>query len=159
MSTFENRLPEGRPIFLTPDEKAVIRRYAILCQLWRRGDRGFPGLEYDLGAGCGILAGRIAISTSSRHIIAADLGDRAFHAAIFYNDRVAVPEITTTDLLRLRRYIIHRKGALPVANPLCPGIGERRRTVAGFVDRLRDKKISRALSSSTCAKRHVGRPS
>jgi len=117
MSTFGNRLPGGGPIFLTPDEKAVIRRYAILCQLWREGDRGFPRLEYDLGAGCGILAERIAISTTSPHIIAADVGDPAFHAAIFYNDRAAIPEITTTDMRRLRRYIIHRKGVLPVPNP------------------------------------------
>ena len=117
MSTFGNRLPGGGPIFLTPDEKAVIRRYAILCQLWRDGDRGFPHLEYDLAAGCGILADRIAISTMSRHIIGADLGDRAFHAAIFHNDRAAIPEITATDLRRLRRYIIHRKGVLPVLNP------------------------------------------
>src|SRR5690348_16125748 len=100
MSTFGNRLPRGGPIFLTPDEKALIRRYAFVCQLWRDGDRDFPRLEYDLAAGCGILAGRIAISTASRHIIGADLGDRAFHAAIFHNDRGAIPEISTTDLRR-----------------------------------------------------------
>ena len=82
MSTSGNRLPRGGPIFLTPDEKAVIRRYAILCQLWREGDRGFPHLEYDLAAGCGILADRIAISTTSRHIIDADLGDRSFDAVV-----------------------------------------------------------------------------
>src|SRR5262249_7510007 len=102
MSTFGNRLPGGGPIFLTPDEKAGIRRYPILCQVWREGDRGFPPLEYDLGAGCGILAERIAISTTSPHIIAADVGDPAFHAAIFYNDRAAIPEITTTDMRCLR---------------------------------------------------------
>jgi hypothetical protein len=81
MSTFENRLPAGGPIFLTPDEKALIRRYAFLCQLWREGDGGFAALEHDLAAGCSILAERIAISTTSRHIIGADAGDPAFHAA------------------------------------------------------------------------------
>jgi len=127
-----------RRVFLTPKEKVVIRRYAFLCQLWREGDRGFSRLEYDMAAGCNILAGRIAISTTSRHIIGADVGDRAFHAAIFYNDRAAIPEITTTDLRRLRRYIIHRKGVLPVPNPL-RGCGERRRRCAGFWGKLRSK--------------------
>jgi len=42
MSNFENWLPGGGPIFLTPDEKAVIRRYAIVCQLISEGNRGFP---------------------------------------------------------------------------------------------------------------------
>ena len=94
----------------------MIRRYAIICQLWREGDQDFLGLEYDLAAGCRILAGRIAIDTRSRHIIVADAGDRAFHAAIFYNDRGAVTEIAAKDLRRLRRYIIQRQGGLPVRN-------------------------------------------
>src|SRR5437016_12651192 len=108
----------GEMIFLTSTEKAVIRRYAIVCQLWREGDQDFLGLEYDLAAGCSILAGRIAIDTRSRHIIGADAGDRAFHAAIFYNDRRAVPEIAAKDLRRLRRYIVQRKGVLPVRTSL-----------------------------------------
>jgi len=111
----------GEMIFLTSNEKAVIRRYAIVCQLWREKDEDFLGLEYDMAAGCSILAGRIAIDTRSRHIIVADAGDRAFHAAIFYNDRGAVPEIAAKDLRRLRRYIIHRKGVLPVPNPVRGG--------------------------------------
>ena len=65
----------GEMIFLTSKEKAVIRRYAIVCQLWREGDQDFLGLEYDLAAGCSILAGRIAIDARSRYIIAADAGD------------------------------------------------------------------------------------
>ena len=104
----------------------MIRRYAIVCQLWREGDQDFLGLEYDMAAGCSILAGRIAIDTRSRHIIGSDAGDRAFHAAIFYNDRGAVPEIAAKDLRRLRRYIIQRKGVLPVRNPVRVR-GERRR--------------------------------
>lgn len=132
MSTY----PGGGPIFFTPDEKAVIRRYAFLCQLWREGDQDFLGLEYDIAAGCSILAGRIAIDTRSRHIIGADAGDQAFHAAIFYNDRRAVPEISAKDLRRLRRYIIHRKGVLPIPNPVRVR-GERRRGgVAGFFRKL-----------------------
>src|SRR5438874_6390381 len=63
-------------IFFTSEEKAVIRRYAIVCQLWREGDQDFLGLEYDMAAGCSILARRIAIDARSRHIIAADAGDR-----------------------------------------------------------------------------------
>src|SRR5438309_10144527 len=105
-------------IFFTTEEKAVIRRYAIVCQLWREGDQDFLGLEYDMAAGCSILARRIAIDARSRHIIAADAGDRAFHAAIFYNDRGAVPEIAAKDLRRLRRYIVQRKRVLPVSNPV-----------------------------------------
>src|SRR5438046_10509990 len=42
-------------IFLTSKEKAVIRRYAIVCQLWREGDQDFLGLEYDMAAGCSIV--------------------------------------------------------------------------------------------------------
>jgi len=61
-------------IFFTSEEKAVIRRYAIVCQLWREGDQDFLGLEYDMAAGCSILARRIAIDARSRHIIAADAG-------------------------------------------------------------------------------------
>jgi hypothetical protein len=126
----------GEMIFLTSKEKAVIRRYAIVCQLWREGDQDFLGLEYDLAAGCSILAGRIAIDTRSRHIIGSDAGDRAFHAAIFYNDRGAVPEIAAKDLRRLRRYIIRRKGVLPVRNPVRVR-GERRRWgIAGFCRKL-----------------------
>jgi len=109
-------LQAGEMIFLTSKEKAVIRRYAIVCQLWREKDEDFLGLEYDMAAGFSILAGRIAIDTRSRHIIVADAGDRAFHAAIFYNDRGAVTEIAAKDLRRLRRYIIQRKGGLPVRN-------------------------------------------
>jgi hypothetical protein len=119
-------------IFLTRYEKALIRRYAIVCQLWREGDQGFPGLEYDMAAGCSILAGRIAIDTRSRHIIGSDAGDRAFHAAIFYNDRRAVPEIAAKDLRRLRRYIVQRKGVLPVRNPVRVRGERRREGVAGF---------------------------
>ena len=36
---------------------AVIRCYAIVCQLWREGDQDFLGLEYDMVAGCSILGG------------------------------------------------------------------------------------------------------
>lgn len=49
-------------IFLTPYEKAVIRRYAIVCRLWREGDRGFLGLERDMAAGCSILAERTRLT-------------------------------------------------------------------------------------------------
>jgi hypothetical protein len=121
-------------IFLTPYEKAVIRRYAIVCRLWREGDCGFLGLERDMAAGCSILAERIAINTGSGHIIGADAGDRAFHAAIFCNDRVAIPDISAKDLRRLRRYIIQRKGKLPIRNPIRPG-GERL-AVVGFFRQL-----------------------
>jgi hypothetical protein len=139
MSTFRNRRPGSGPIFFTPDEKTMIRRYAIVCQLWREGDQDFLGLEYDLAAGYGILADRITISTTSRHIVGADAGDRAFHAAIFYNDRGAVPEIAAKDLRRLRRYIIHRKGVLPVPNSMRGRRERQRPTVAGFVGQLRSK--------------------
>ena len=123
-------------IFLTWDEKTLIRRYAIVCQLWREGDRGFLGLEYDMAAGRSVLAGRISINTRSRHIIGADAADRAFHAAIFNNDRAALPGIATKDLRRLRRYIIHRKGVLPVRNPRrFPGEC-RRRIATGFFRQL-----------------------
>src|SRR5437868_13501954 len=101
-------------IFLTTEEKAVIRRYAIVCQLWREGDQDFLGLEYDMAAGCSILARRIALDARSRHLIAADAGDRAIHAAIFYNDRGAVPETAAKDMRCRRRYMIWCKGVLRV---------------------------------------------
>ena len=123
-------------IFLTPEEKVVIRRYAFVCQLWREGDRGFVGLEHDMASGCSILAERIAINTRSGHIIGADAGDRDFHAAIFYNDHAAVTEIAAKDLRRLRRYIIHRKGALPVRNPARVRGERRQRAAAGFCRQL-----------------------
>ena len=88
-----------------------------LMPVMARGGSRLPRLEYGLGAGCGILAELIAISTTSPHIIAADDGDRAFHMAIFYNDRAATPEITTTDLRRLRRYIIHPKRRVAGSQP------------------------------------------
>jgi hypothetical protein len=137
-------------IFLTWEEKAVIRRYAIICQLWREGDQDFLGLEYDMAAGCSILAGRIAIDTRSRHIIGADAGDPAFHAAIFYKGRAATPEIAAKDLRRLRRYIIHRKGRLPVRNPVRL-LGERRRSgVAGFFWKLLVKLGVRRPRGGSC---------
>ena len=67
---------------------------------------------------------------------AADAGDRAFHAAIFYNDRGAVPEIAAKDLRRLRRYIVQRKGVLPVRNPVRVRGERRREGVAGFCRKL-----------------------
>jgi hypothetical protein len=95
---------------------------------------GTAGRGTSAQPGCSILAERIAINTGSGHIIGADAGDRAFHAAIFCNDRAAIPDISAKDLRRLRRYIIQRKGKLPIRNPIRPG-GERL-AVVGFFRQL-----------------------
>jgi hypothetical protein len=101
---------------LSEDQKRVVRRYAITWQLWRKGDRSFARLEYDMAAGYEVLADGIAIDPKARQPMTADAGDRKYYAAIFGTDDRAVPDITAKELRQLRRYIIHRKGGVPVRN-------------------------------------------
>lgn len=59
-------------IFLTSEEKAVIRRYAIVCQLWREGDQDFLSLEYDMAAGCSILPPSSVVGEAERLSVQSD---------------------------------------------------------------------------------------
>jgi hypothetical protein len=107
----------GKVFWLTEEQKRVVRRYATTWQLWRKGDRSFDTLEYDMAAGYEVLADRIAVDRKARHGITADAGDPEYHAAIFGNDDAAVPDLTAEELRQLRQYIIRRKGRLPVRSP------------------------------------------
>jgi hypothetical protein len=62
-------------VWLTEEQKRVIRRYATTWQLWREGDRSFASLEYDMAAGCEVLGDGIAVDRKARHGITADAGD------------------------------------------------------------------------------------
>jgi hypothetical protein len=44
-------------VWLTEEQKPVVRRYATTWQLWRKGDRSFANLEYDMAAGYEVLGG------------------------------------------------------------------------------------------------------
>ena len=94
----------------------MVRRYATTWQLWRKGDRSFASLEYDIAAGYEVLADGIAVNRKARHGITADAGDPEYYAAIFGNDDHAVPDLTAQELRQLRRYIIRRKGGVPTRN-------------------------------------------
>ena len=107
----------GKVFWLTEEQKRVVRRYATTWQLWRKGDHSFDTLEYDMAAGYEVLADRIAVDRKARHGITADAGDPEYYAAIFGNDDAAVPDLTAGELRQLRRYIIRRKGGLPVRRP------------------------------------------
>ena len=58
---------------LSEEQKRVVRRYATTWQLWRKGDRSFASLEYDMAAGYEVLADGIAVDRKARHGITADL--------------------------------------------------------------------------------------
>ena len=104
-------------VWLTEEQKRVIRRYATTWQLWREGDRSFASLEYDMAAGCEVLGDGIAVDRKARHGITADAGDPEYYAAIFGNDDAAVPDLTAEELQQLRQYIIRRKGGVPFRSP------------------------------------------
>jgi hypothetical protein len=104
-------------VWLTEEQKRVVRRYATTWQLWRKGDRSFASLEYDMAAGYEVLGGGIAIDRRAHHGITADTGDPEYYAAIFANDDAAVPDLTAEELRQLRHYIIRRKGGVPVPSP------------------------------------------
>jgi hypothetical protein len=112
-------------VWLTEEQKRVVRRYATTWQLWRKGDRSFASLEYDIAAGCEVLGDDIAVDRKARHGITADAGDPEYYAAIFGNDDAAVPELTAEELRQLRHYIIRRKGGVPV-----PSRSERNRILS-----------------------------
>ena len=107
----------GKVFWLTQEQKRVVRRYAITWQLWRKGDRDFASLEYDMAAGYEVLADGIAVDRKARHGITADAGDPEYYAAIFGSDDAAVPDLTAEELQQLRHYIIRRKGGVPVRSP------------------------------------------
>ena len=102
---------------LSEEQKRVVRRYATTWQLWRKGDRSFASLEYDIAAGYEVLADGIAVGREAHHGITADAGDPEYYAAIFGNDDAAVPELTAEELRQLRHYIKRRKGGVPVRSP------------------------------------------
>jgi hypothetical protein len=104
-------------VWLTEEQKRVVRRYATTWQLWRTGDRSFASLEYDMAAGYEVLADGIAVDRKTRHGITANFGDPEYYAAIFGNDDRAVPDLTAQELRQLREYIIRRKGGVPVRSP------------------------------------------
>src|SRR6202011_4000999 len=112
---------------LSEEQKRVVRRYATTWQLWRKGDRSFASLEYDMAAGYEVLADGIAIDRKARHGITADAGDREYYAAIFLNDDRAVPDLTAQELRQLRQYIIRRKGRVPIRNRSEPIASPRNR--------------------------------
>jgi hypothetical protein len=91
-------------VWLTDEQKRVVRRYATTWQLWRKGDRSFASLEYDMAAGYEVLADGIAVDRKARHGITADAGDPEYYAAIFGNDDAAVPDFTAEELRQLREY-------------------------------------------------------
>ena len=101
---------------LSEEQKRVVRRYTTTWQLWRTGDRSFASLEYDMAAGCEVLADGIAVDPTACQPITGDSGDREYHAAIFLNDDRAVPDLTSRELRQLRQYIIRRKGGVPIRN-------------------------------------------
>jgi hypothetical protein len=104
-------------VWLTEEQKRVVRRYATTWQLWRKGDRSVASLEYDMAAGYEVLADGIAVDRKARHGITPDAGDPKYYAAIFGNDDAAVPDLTAEELQQLRHYIIRRKGGVPVRSP------------------------------------------
>src|ERR1700719_2795812 len=104
----------GKVFWLTEEQKRVVRRYATTWQLWRKGDRSLASLEYDMAAGCEVLADGIVVDRRARYGITADAGDPEYYAAIFDNDDAAVPDLTPEKLQQLRQYIIRRKGGVPV---------------------------------------------
>jgi hypothetical protein len=132
-------------VWLTEEQKRVVRRYATTWQLWRKGDRSFASLEYDMATGCEVLADGIAVDPTARHPITADAGDPEYYAAIFLNDDRAVPDLTAQELQQLRQYIIRRKGGVPIRNrwgkaDLTPGPRNRAsRLVAAVIRRARAK--------------------
>ena len=85
-------------VWLSEEQKRVVRRYATTWQLWRKGDRSFASLEYDMAAGYEVLVDGIAVDRKARHGITADAGDPEYYAAIFGNDDDALPDITVRDL-------------------------------------------------------------
>jgi hypothetical protein len=103
-------------VWLTEKQKRVVRRYATTDQLWRKRDRSFASLEFDM-AGYEVLADGIAVDRKARHGITADAGDPEYYAAIFGNDDAAVPDLTAEELQQLRQYIIRRKGGVPFRSP------------------------------------------
>jgi hypothetical protein len=132
-------------VWLTEEQKRVVRRYATTWQLWRKGDRSFASIEYDMAAGCEVLADGIAVDRKARHGITADAGDPEYYAAIFLNDDRAVPDLPPQELKQLRQYIIRRKGGVPIHNRsgkanLTPGPRTRAsRLVAAVIRRARVK--------------------
>jgi hypothetical protein len=58
---------------------------------------------------CGLL-----IEPQASHAITADVKDPKFFAAILRDDDSAVPNMTSEEVHRARRYIIHGKGKVPV---------------------------------------------
>jgi hypothetical protein len=134
-------------VWLTEKQKRVVRRYATTEQLWRKGDRSFASLEYDMAAGYEVLADGIAVDRKARHGIIADAGDPEYYAAIFGNDDRAVPDLTAQELRQLREYIIRRKGGVPVRSPEPkpdPATRPRRRPsrlIAAMIRRTRAKSL------------------
>ena len=101
-------------VWLTEEQKRVVRRYATTWQLWRKGDRSFASLEYDMAAGYEVLADGIAVNRKARHGITSDAGDPKYYAAIFGNDDDAIPDMAPDDLEQAREYIIRGEGEMPV---------------------------------------------
>jgi hypothetical protein len=68
-----------------------------------------------VSAGYDILADGIAIDETSDHpVIIGDAQDPEFFAAIFRDNNSAIPNMRAADLERLRRFIIHGEGELPM---------------------------------------------
>ena len=47
-------------------------------------------------------------------VITADSKDSGFHAAIFGDDDAALPDVTSDELIQVRRYILRGEGTMPV---------------------------------------------
>src|SRR6476660_1915768 len=104
-------------IRLSEEQKRVVRRYATVWQLWRKGDRSFASLEHDMAAGYAVLVDGIAVDNRpGGPVISSDGKDPKFGAAIFGKDDGAVPDLTAKKLKQLRHYIIYLKGGLPIRN-------------------------------------------
>ena len=134
-------------VWLTEEQKRVVRRYATIWQLWRKGDRSFASLEYDMATGCDVLGDGIAVDRKARHGITADTGDPEYYAAIFLNDDRAVPDLTAQELRQLRHYIIRRRGGVPIRNGSEPKAALTKRPRNG-ASRLVAAAIRRARAKS-----------
>src|ERR671938_428632 len=100
-------------IELAEEQKDVVRRYV---EVWRRFRRlpdrqsGFVELEDDMKKGSGMLLCGLLVEAQASRVIAADVKDPRFYAAIFGNDDRAATDLTAEELHQARQYMVHGKG-------------------------------------------------
>ena len=100
---------------LKDEQKKLVWRYVEVWRRFRRipdGYRSFAELEDDLAQGSGMFLCGLLVDAEASTVISADVKDPKFHAAIFGNDKTAVPEMTADELQQARRYIIEGEGQL-----------------------------------------------